>query len=282
MLFRLKKIYMIMCPSRGCCCVMVATILIISTKAGLGSVFSAKARNVNQLPKPIASRNSQWFSNGCSQVSTLLTKKANVEAHVNKLMKQLSKSSEIGSSEIEKEKYDLKLELYSLFLKEINQSEYFVLSALDSFGGVLKGDVNDIELLKANTKYRINQLQYAIFAEEKELNKVSEIETKLTSMQGFRKQINESSSVKQMFVDMMNELHLAAADLSNGDGDDEDRFLKKEDYQQYREKHIGEIEAVYQVLLHNSCTRKYFHLNYQPQRFKNRLRKLVVRCKARL
>ena len=238
-----------MCPSRGLRLIFTVLSIVVFSLINECPALQdpPNKRQINDSSNPSSSE-VNWFSKGCPNVNDLLDRRDRVSKQLNKLVTDLS-VKEKQKDKSERWNIDLKIRLYSLVMREINQTEQFIYSALNSFMTVLNGDINDIEQLKEESFGRIKALQRAVHREEVELREVSRLEKDFWESEESSKGVgyaNKNKSVmKKMFAEMLSELRSVASDI----GIEQKAMLQGGNWDSGvgKEEPIGEIEAVYQV-----------------------------------
>ena len=254
-----------MCPSRGVAvfCAIVLFLLIVQCQSVQSRKTFKREKLIDKPPSKI-----KWFSKGCPNVNDLLNRRDRISKQLNKLVADLTAKEKMESKD-ERWSIDLKIRLYSLVMREINQTEQFIYSALNSFMTVLKGDINDIEQLKEESVGRIKALQHAIRREEVELREVSKLEEDFwaneEASRGAENANKTKSVMKKMFAEMLSELRSVASDI----GIEQNSILHGDAWVNgvQKEEAIGEIEAVYQVnasIVHFTDSRNK-HSRLKPQ-----------------
>lgn len=112
--------------------------------------------------KPLAS----WVANGCRDLQMLRHKKSLTIKHIEQNIKKIQRSHKKTKDS------RIQVEMFQVFMKELNETEMMVVQSLLWLDTVLRGDYKDIFNMKESSRLRLEALRNATLNEQQEYNAV--------------------------------------------------------------------------------------------------------------
>jgi len=127
-----------------------------------------------QKKLPISSKKplTFWLTNGCRDLQLLHHKKSLTMKHIGQIIKKIQRSPK------KTKEGRIQMEMFRVFMKELNETEMMVAQSLLWMDVVLRGDYKDMFNMKESSRLRLEALRNATLNEQQEYNAVVEAEVK--------------------------------------------------------------------------------------------------------